>query len=64
MFYTFLLQTNDLVYETTTHQSLYFDVYELLNDVGIGSSIDPVKVLQKTLKKQHEEMVHLALAIP
>ena len=53
MFYIFLLQTNDSDYETTTQQSIYFDVNELLNDVDAGSSIDPVKVVEKTLKKQH-----------
>ena len=64
MFYLFLLQTTDSIYETTTQQSLQFDVYQLFNDVNIGSSIDPLKVLQKPFKKQHEEMVHQALTVP
>ena len=51
MFYIFLLQTNDSVYETATQQSIYFDVNELLNDANIGSFIELVKILDKTLKK-------------
>ena len=63
MFYIFLLQTNDLVYETTTQQSIDFNVYELLNDAEIGSSIDLVKVLEKTLKKIHADMLRLTFII-
>ena len=55
MFYIFLLQTNDLVYETTTQQSIDFDVNELLNDDDIGSSIELMKVLQKTLKNNMQK---------
>ena len=47
-----------------TQQSIDFDVNKLLNDVDIGSSIDPVKVLQKTLTKLHAKMLHLAFTIP
>ena len=50
MFYIFLLQTNDSVYETPTQQSIDFDVNKLLNDADIGSSIDLVNLLEKTLK--------------
>ena len=64
MFYIFLLQTNDLVYETATQQSIDFDVNELLNDVDIGSSIDLVNLLDKTLKKIHVEMLRLLFIIP
>ena len=46
MFYIFLLQINDLVYEIVTQQSIDFDVNELLNDDDIGSSIDLVKLLE------------------
>ena len=52
MFYIFLLQTNDSLYEISSQQSIYFDVlHDLLNNDDIGSSIDPVKVIEKTLKK-------------
>ena len=64
MFYIFMLQTGDSVYETPNQQYLEFDVYQLMKDKEISTSVDPLKVLQKTLKKQHEEMVRLALTIP
>ena len=64
MFYIFLLQTNDLVYETTTQQSIDFDVNELLNDVGIGSSLDQVKLLENTLKTIHVDVFRLLFIIP
>ena len=59
-----LLQTNYSVYETATQQSLDFDVNKLLNDVDISSSLDLVKVLEKTLKKIHVNMLHLLFIIP
>ena len=64
MFYIFLLQTNDLVYETPTQQSINFDVNELLNDADIGSSLDPVKLIEKTLKKINVDMLRLLFIIP
>ena len=64
MFYIFVLQTSDLVYETTTQQSIDFDVKELLNNVDIGSSLDPIKVIEKTLKKNNADMLHLLFIIP
>ena len=51
MFYIFLFQSNDSVYETASQQSIAFDVHELLHGAEIGSSLDPVKVIEKTLKK-------------
>ena len=63
MFYIFLLQTSDSVYETTTNQSIDFDVNELFNDVGIGSSIDPMRMLEKNLKKIHVDMLRLLFII-
>ena len=64
MFYIFLLQTGDSVYETPTQQSLQFDVYQLLKYNEIGTSIEPLKVLQKTIEKQNEELVLMALTVP
>ena len=63
MFYIFLLQTNDSVYETTTQQSIDFDVNELLNDVEIDSSLDPVKVIEKTLKNINVDILCLLFII-
>ena len=59
-----MLQTNDSVYETATQQSIDFDVNELLNDAENGSSIEPVKVVENTLKKIHVNMLRLLFIIP
>ena len=64
MFYIFLLQTGDSIYETLTHQSLQFDVYQLMKDKEISTSVDPLKVLLKTMEKQNEELVELSLIVP
>ena len=52
-----MLQTRDSVYETPTQQSLQFDVSRLIKDNEIGTSVDPLKVLQKTMEKQNEELI-------
>ena len=63
MFYIFLLQTWGLIYETPTQQYLEFDVYQLFNDAEIVTSVDLLKILQKTMRKQNEELVRLALIV-
>ena len=63
MFYIFLLQTEDSFYETPTQQSLQFDVYQLMKDKEISTSVDPLKVLQKTMEK-NEELLLLTLTVP
>ena len=64
MFYIFLLQTGESVYETPTQQYLQFDVYQLMKYKEISTSVDPLKVLQKTMEKQNEELVELSLTVP
>ena len=64
MFYIFLLQTGDLVYETPTQQYLHFDVYQLMKDKEISTFVHLLKVLQKTMEKQNEELVELSLIVP
>ena len=64
MFYIFLLQANDLLYETTTQRSIDFDVNELLNDSYIDSSINPVKLLENTLKTIDADMLRLLFIVP
>ena len=64
MFNIFLLLTNDSDYETKTQQSIDFDVNKLLNDDDIGFSIDPMKLLEKTLKNIHADMLRLLFIIP
>ena len=64
MFYIFLFQTNDSVYETTSQQSIDFDVNELLNDVDVGSFLDPIKVIEKTLKTINVNILRPLFIIP
>ena len=64
MFDIFLLQTNYFIYETTSQQSIDFDVNQLLNNVDISSSLDPVKVIENKLKKNNANILHLLFIIP
>ena len=52
------------MYETASQQSIDFDVNELLNDAENGSSIDPSKVTEKTLKKINVDIIRLLFIIP
>ena len=64
MFYIFLLQTEDSVYETPIQQCLQFNVSQLMKDNEISRSADPSGVLQKTMEKQNEELLLLTLTVP
>ena len=64
MFYIFLLQTWDLVYETPSQHSLQFEVSQLMKDNEISRYADPSRVLQKTMEKQNEEPIILTLTVP
>ena len=64
MFYIFLLQTGDSVYETPSQHSLQFEVSELMKDNEISGSANPLRVLQKTMEKLNEELVLLTLTVP
>ena len=39
-------------------------MHELLHDADNGSSLDPVKVIEKTLKKFNAYILHLLFIIP
>ena len=39
-------------------------MHELLHDADIGSSLDPVKVIEKTLKKINVDILRLLFIIP
>ena len=64
MFYIFLLQTTDSAYEPASKQSIDLDVDELMQDDGIGSSLDPIKMIEKALKKMIEDILHLLFNVP
>ena len=64
MFCIFLLQTTDSAYETTWEKSIAFDVDELMCDAGIGSSLDPIEMIEKTLRKINEDILCLLFIQP
>ena len=64
MFYIFLLQTGDSVYETPSQHSLQNEVSQLMKDNEIIGFADPLRVLLKTMEKQNEELVFLSLTVP
>ena len=64
MFYIFLLQIGDSFYETPSQHSLQFEVSKLMKDNEISGFENPLRVLQKTMEKQNEELVTLALTVP
>ena len=51
MFYIYFMQAIDSVYEPTSEQSIDLDVDELMWNVGIGSSLDLINMIEKALKK-------------
>ena len=51
------------MYETTSQQSIDFDVHELLNDAAIDYSLDPVKVIENILKKINEDILRLLFIV-
>ena len=59
MFYIFMLQIGDLVYETPSQHSIQFEFSQLMKDNEASRSADPSRVLQKTMEKQNEELVRL-----
>ena len=64
MFYIFLLQIGDLVYETPSQHSLQNEVPHLIKYSEIRGSADPLSVIQKTREKQNEELILLTLTVP
>ena len=64
MFYIFLLQTGDSVYETLSQNSLQNEVSWLIKDSEIRECADPLRVLQNTRENQNEELVCLTLEVP
>ena len=56
LFYIFLLQTTDSTYETMSEQSIALDVDELMCNVGIDSSLDPIKMIENTLRKFNKDL--------
>ena len=63
MFYKILLQATDSTFEKASEKSIDFDVHELMHDVGIGSSLDPINMIEKGLKKINEDILRLVFIL-
>ena len=64
MFYIFLLQTGDSIYETPSQHSFQNEISQLMRGSEIRGSANPLTVLQKTREKQNEELILLTLTVP
>ena len=51
MFYIFLLQAIDSSFDLALDKSIDIDVDEIMHDVDIGSSLDPIKIIENNLTK-------------
>ena len=63
MFYIFLLQTIDLAYKTTSEQSIALDLNDFMCDYCIGSSLDPINMIDNSLKTVNEDILHLLFIV-
>ena len=50
MFYIFLLQSTDSGFDLESDKYINIDVDEIMHDADIGSSLDPIKMIEKNLK--------------
>ena len=53
-----MLQTTDSKYEPESEKSIDLDVDELMRDARIGSSLDMINMIEKTLRKINEDILH------
>ena len=51
MFYIFLLQDTDSTFDLASNKPIDIDVDEIIHDDDIVSSLDLIKMMKKTLKK-------------
>ena len=59
MFHKILLQATDSTFEKASEKSIYFDVHDLMHDAGIGSSLEPINMIENTLRKNNEYILLL-----
>ena len=59
IFYIVLLHTTDSAYETTLEQAITFDVDEMMHDAVIDSSLEPINMIENTLRKNNEYILLL-----
>ena len=54
IFYIFLLQATDSEIDLASDKSIDIDLDEIMCDADIGSSLDPIKMIEKSLKKNRD----------
>ena len=64
MFYIFLLQDTDSTFDLASNKLIDIDVDEIMRDIDIGSSLDPIKMIDKTLKKINEDILRIVFIQP
>ena len=57
------MQNIDSAYETKLEKSITLGVDELMRDAGIGSSLDPIKMIEKALKTINEDIIRLLFIV-
>ena len=64
MFYIFLLQVTNSTFDLASDKSIDIDVDEIMCDADIGSSLEPIKMIENTLKKSNEDILRLLFIQP
>ena len=59
-----MLQASYSTFGLASDKSIDIDVDEIMRDADIGSSLDPIKMIEKTLKKFNEDILRLLLIQP
>ena len=59
-----LLQAIDSTFDLALDKSIDIDVDDIMCDGDIGSLLDPIKMIEKTLKKINEDILHLLFIQP
>ena len=63
-FYIFLLHATNSTFDIASDKSIDIDVDEIMHNVDIGPSLDPIKMIEKTLTKFNEDILHLLFIQP
>ena len=64
MFYIFVLQATDSVFDLASYKSIDIDVDEIMCNIYIGYSLDSIKMIEKTSKKINEDILCLLFISP
>ena len=64
MFFIILLKATDSTFDLASNKSIDIDVDEIMHNADIGSSIDLIKMIEKTLKKINQDILLLLFIQP